>query len=68
MICRHCGDTLPDDAPATATSCKAYCDWLARLRGDMLSASEGGILTLYPFVCALDVAIRDGLEELPDVP
>jgi hypothetical protein len=68
MICRHCGDTLPDDVPSTVASCHTYCSWRARERGDMLPADEADDLTLFTGLCALSVAIRDGLPELPDVP
>jgi hypothetical protein len=67
MLCRHCGDDLPDDAPATVTSCRAYCAWFARRRGDTLTTLEADSLTLWPMYCALDVALRDGLPELPDL-
>ncbi len=66
-VCRHCGDTLPDDSPPDLTSCRAYADWQAKRRGDMLSEDEAGALTLLAFYCALDVAIRDGLKEVPEL-
>jgi hypothetical protein len=46
MNCRHCGDVLPEDAPDSVDSCKSYCDWLARRRGDMLTANEIDVLPL----------------------
>jgi hypothetical protein len=65
--CHHCGDELPEDCPATLTSCKAYCDWRARQRGDMLPADEADMLGLYAGLCRLDVGLRDGLERLPEL-
>jgi hypothetical protein len=65
--CRHCGDDLPEDCPATVTSCKSYADWRARQRGDMLPADEADALALYAGLCAFDVALRDGLEMLPEL-
>jgi hypothetical protein len=67
MNCRHCGHDLPPDCPATVTSCKGYCDWLAQKRGDMLTADEADVLTLFAGLCALSVAIRDGVEIIPEL-
>ena len=67
MNCRHCGDVLPEDAPDSVDSCKSYCDWLARRRGDLLTANEVAILTLYAGLCALDVSIQRGLEVFPEL-
>jgi hypothetical protein len=65
--CRHCGDTLPEDCPAHVTSCRGYTDWWAHKRGDMLSEDDMNIATLFGFFCSLDVALRDGLELLPEL-
>jgi hypothetical protein len=62
--CRYCRDDLPD-APAAVTSCWEWARYQARERGDMLTADEADSLTILPVLCGLDVAIRDGLEELP---
>jgi len=67
MRCRHCGDALPDDAPPSVTSCRSYANWKASQRGDMLHADEADALTLLGVFCALDVALRDGLPQLPDL-
>jgi hypothetical protein len=66
--CRHCHDGLPADCPADVTSCRAYSDWRARRQGDLLAAAEADDLTLYAGLCALAVATRDGLADLPDLP
>ena len=66
--CRHCCDTLPDGAPSAITSCRADSSRRARVRGDMLPAYETDELTLCAGMCALTVAIRYGLPELPNVP
>jgi hypothetical protein len=66
--CRHCGDDLPEDSPASVTSCRGYADWRARQMGDMLPAEEADMLGLFAGLCALDVATRDGLEMLPELP
>ncbi len=65
--CRHCNDPLPDDAPPEATSCKQYARWRARQRGDMLPEDECDDLTLLGGLCALLVALREGLPRLPDL-
>jgi hypothetical protein len=65
---RNSDDELPDDCPAGITSCRGYCDWRARQAGDMLPAALAVDLTLFAGYCALQVAIRRGLPELPDVP
>jgi hypothetical protein len=67
MLCRHCGDELPVDCPASVTSCRAYADWRARERGDMLPADEADSLMLFAGLCSLGVALRDGLDVLPDL-
>jgi hypothetical protein len=66
--CRHCHDDLPADCPQGLTSCRAYADWRARQCGDMLGEQEANDLTLYAGLCALAVAVRDGLAEVPDLP
>jgi hypothetical protein len=66
--CRHCHDGLPADCPADVTSCRAYADWRARRRGDLLDGREASDLTLFAGLCALAVALRDGLAEVPDLP
>ena len=66
--CRHCHDELPDGCPADVTSCRAYADWRARQQGDLLTAAEADDLTLCAGLCALSVALRDGLAEVPDLP
>ncbi len=63
--CRHCEDELPSDCPADVTSCRSYCNWKARSEGDMLPAWKAEILTVFAGLCALDVAVRDGLDSLP---
>jgi hypothetical protein len=67
MTCRHCGDALPDNAPPSITSCTAYADWRARQVGDILPEGEAAMLAVFKGLCALDVAIRDGLELLPEL-
>jgi hypothetical protein len=62
MNCRHCGDVLPSDCPATVNSCKGYCDWLALKRGDKLTTAEADVLTLYAGLCAFHVSIQRGIE------
>jgi hypothetical protein len=47
MLCHHCGDPLPDDAPPEVTNCRAYAYWLARQRGDRLRTDEADALTLW---------------------
>jgi hypothetical protein len=64
-VCRHCGDELPDDSPPGLTSYRAYCDWRARQAGDMLGKEESKPMTLLAFICAWQVAIRDGVEVVP---
>jgi hypothetical protein len=66
--CRHCGDDLPGDAPPGLTSCRQYADWRARTAGDTLAEDVAHRLMLLAHYCALSVALRDGLAELPDVP
>lgn len=34
ILCRHCGEDLPDDCPEGVTSCRGYCDWKARRAGE----------------------------------
>jgi hypothetical protein len=65
--CRHCGDTILEDCPAHVTSCRGYADWWAKQRGDMLSEDEAKTLTLLGFFCSLNVALRDGLELIPEL-
>jgi hypothetical protein len=65
--CRHCEDELPEDCPAGVTSCASYCNWKAGQRGDMLPENEARALELWKGLCALDVAIRNGLELLPEL-
>jgi hypothetical protein len=67
MLCRYCGDELPDDAPPEVTSCTSYANWRARQAGDMLPADEAAMLTVFKGLCAFDVATRDGLEMLPEL-
>jgi hypothetical protein len=38
--CRHCHDYLPADCPQGLTSCRAYADWRARSKGDLLPGDE----------------------------
>jgi hypothetical protein len=66
--CRHCGYELPADAPPGVTSCTGYADWLARQLGDRLPENQAHVLTLDATLCALTVALREGRDELPDVP
>jgi hypothetical protein len=66
MQCRHCGDEPPSDCPADVTSCHGYANWQARQLGDMLSADEADMLTVWAGLCAMYVATRDGLELLPN--
>jgi len=66
--CRHCHDDLPADCPPDLTSCRAYADWRARKKGDLLPGAEANDLTLYAGFCEMSVAIRDGLKEMPDLP
>lgn len=63
--CRHCEDELPDDCPLDVTSCRSYSNWKARQLGDILTEDEARDLTLFWGLCAMDVAIRDGVELLP---
>jgi hypothetical protein len=67
MNCRQCDDPLPADCPPIVTTCKGYANWRAHQRGDMLTEAEAIDLTLLKGLCALDVAIRDGLELLPEL-
>jgi hypothetical protein len=67
MLCRHCGDLLPADAPPSVTSCTSYANWRARQAGDMLQADEAAMRTVFKGLCALDVARRDGLEMLAEL-
>jgi len=62
--CRYCGDKLPD-VPGNVTSCLEWARHEARQRGDMLPADQADRLTILPVLCGLQVALRDGLEELP---
>jgi hypothetical protein len=66
-VCRHCTDALPEDCPAHVTSCIGYAHWLARQRGDMLDEEEAKTLTLLGLFCSFDVALRDGLELVPEL-
>jgi hypothetical protein len=66
-LCHHCGDTLPEDAPADVTSCRGYCRWLARQCGDTLTEEEVGTLMLLAHFCELSVALRDELELLTEL-
>jgi len=68
MNCRHCGGPLPSDCPPDVTLCRGYADWCARRRGDMLTEAEARVLRLFWVLCELDVATRDGLELLPELP
>jgi hypothetical protein len=68
MLCRHCGDELNDDCPDGVTSCRGYADWKARRMGDMLTEGDAGTLILLAFYCAWDVALRDGLDLIPQLP
>jgi hypothetical protein len=65
--CRHCGDELPADCPATVQSCRGYADWRSRQRGDLLPAGESDALSLYAGLCSLGVALRDGLDVMPEL-
>jgi hypothetical protein len=67
MTCRHCGDELPDDCPPDVSSCKGYADWYAKSKGDMLPSDEADALTVWAGLCAMLVALDDGLPELPDL-
>ena len=64
--CRHCGDEL-DDAPLGVDTCKKWCAWQARQLGDMLTEEEAKRLELFAFLCAIEVATRDGLELVPEL-
>lgn len=66
MLCRYCGDVL-DDAPPGVDTCRKWCAWQARERGDMLTEVEAIRLQMFAFLCALDVAITQGLELLPEL-
>jgi hypothetical protein len=68
MRCRHCGDELPRDCPPGVTSCRGYADWRARQKGDLLPTEEADALLLLAGLCEPDVAVRDGLPELPRLP
>jgi hypothetical protein len=57
-LCRHCGDTLPEDAPNNVTSCRGYCRWLARLCGDTLTENKVNTPMLLAHFCALRVILR----------
>ena len=48
-------------------TCRKRCAWHARKRGDMLTELEAKSLELSAFLCALDVALRDGLELVSDL-
>lgn len=62
--CFRCGDDLPCDAPPGVATCRQYATAVARARGDMLTEEMAHDLTLYAGLCAIDVAIRDGDEEV----
>jgi hypothetical protein len=65
--CRHCGDELPEDSPTHLTSCRAYADWRARLRGDLLTEAEANDLLLLRAYCALQVVYYGRLEKVPEL-
>jgi len=50
------------------TSCKGYAHWRARQAGDMLPEDVAKRLELLSLFCAMEVAIRDGLELLLELP
>ena len=58
---------LPDDCPADVTSCRAYAEWKAKQKGDMLTADEAAMLGLFAGLYELDVACRDGLDLPPEL-
>ena len=43
-------------------------DWRAKQRGDVLPAGAVDMLTVWAGLCALDCAIWDGQEMLPELP
>jgi hypothetical protein len=63
-LCHHCGDTLPDDAPADVTSCRSYSEWLARQGRDTLTENHPSGMTLLVHFCDLSAVLRDVLEFL----
>jgi hypothetical protein len=65
-LCRHCGDTLPADAPADVTSCRGYSDWLGRQCRDTLTENHASGLTMMVHFCDLSAASRDALEFLSE--
>jgi hypothetical protein len=58
-------DEQPDGRHGAAT-CRQWADTEATARGDLLTESLAADLKLLAFWCAFGVALRDGLEELPD--
>jgi hypothetical protein len=67
-LCRHCGDPLPDDAPAHVTSCRGWYDCRAGLAGDLLDDATAQQLRLYRHFCEWSAALRDGMELIPELP
>ena len=63
---RHSGDILKD-APPTVDTCRKWCAWQARQRGDILTEVEAIRVQMVAFFCAWEVAIERGLELIPDI-
>jgi hypothetical protein len=66
MQCRHCGDNL-DDAPPGVDTCRKWSARRARQRGDMLTEEEAIRLQMIAFLCALEVGLMEGRQEVPDL-
>jgi hypothetical protein len=64
--CGQCSDALDDAPPGVDTCCKG-CAWQARRCGDILTATEVKRLQMFAFLCAFEVAARDGLEVVPEL-
>jgi hypothetical protein len=63
--CRLCGDELPGAPPGVVTS-RAWADWRARQRGDLLTGAEARDLLLFRGLCSLSQAIGQGNDTLPE--
>ncbi len=60
QVCARCLDPLPDDAPPGLLTCREYADWVARTKGDQLTADRADALQLFWLMCGLDEALREG--------
>jgi hypothetical protein len=65
VYCSRCGDSL-SGAPPGVTTCPGWAAWKAHCYGDTLTEDEANGLLLFRGLCSLAVAIRRGLDELPE--